>query len=92
MALGIRSENRPSDALLPPGFRLCLPMGDAFARILHVPLNNKFLRAGGGTDGIGRERGLYAFFALLELTGEKKLLLFLPILVMVTGGMWKLSC
>lgn len=95
MASGIRSENRPSDALLSPGFRLRLPMGDAFARILHIPLNDKFLRSGGGMDGVGREHGLYAFFMLLELTGGRgvgKLLLFLSILVMITGGMWKLSC
>lgn len=68
-------------------------MGDAFARILHIPLNDKFLRSGGGTDGVGREHGLYAFFMLLELMGGGgKLLLFLSILVMITGGMWKLSC
>jgi len=66
-------------------------MGDAFARILRIPLNNKFLRSGGGTEGAGRERGLYAFFVLLELTEEKKLLHFLSVFVTITGGMWKLN-
>lgn len=55
-------------------------------------LNNKFLHSGGGTEGVGREHRLYAFFMLLELAEEKKPLLFLSVLVMVTEGMWKLSC
>lgn len=53
MAFGIRSENQPLDALLLLGFQLCLPMGDAFASILHIPLNNKLLRSGGGKDCVG---------------------------------------
>lgn len=47
-------------------------MGDAFARILHVPLDYKFLLSGGGMNGVGQEHGLYTFFVILGLTGVKK--------------------